>query len=180
MSDSHQEISAEIHEMELPGHPERPKEKKIIHFASGETLEVEDSEDEEDEEDMEDVEESPPKRSPFQKPSTGFSFKRTVVLLGRISLLTCDLLGKSFAGALGLDVAKYQYAVDQHRRDQKAARSRATERPVEPIRHASGPAGSRYGATGNVSCTAAPQETREDIKEGCYNRGYQEDDDDSK
>lgn len=164
MSDGHQETSAETHEMKLPGCPERPKEKKIIHFASGETLEVEDSEDEEE---AEDDEESPPKRSPFQEPSTRFSFKKTVVFLGRISLLTCDFFGRRFAGALGLDVAKYQYAVDQHRRDQKVTRSGASARP----------AGSRYGATGNVSSTAAPQDRQEDVKEGCYNGGYEEEED---
>ncbi|XP_029965354.1 protein FAM177B [Salarias fasciatus] len=173
MSEGHQEISAEIHETELPGCPERPKEKKIIHFASGETLEEEDSEEEED------VEELPPQRSPFQRPSerTRFSLKKTVVLLGRISLLTCDFFGRSFAGALGLDVSKYQYAMDQYRRDQKATRSRAAGGPVESTHRSPGPAGGRYGATGHASCTAAPHQRPEDLKEGCYNRGYQEDDD---
>ncbi|CAN9507784.1 unnamed protein product [Ophioblennius macclurei] len=175
MSDRHQEIPPEIHEMEFPGRPERPKEKKIIHFASGETLEVDDSEDEEE------VTEPPPKRTPFQeRSSTGFSFKKTVVLLGRISLMSCDFFGKRLAGALGLDAAKYQYAVNQYHRDQKATRSRATGEPVESIRQTSGPAGSRYGAVGSTSRSAAPQERHEDLKEGCCNRGYQEDDDNAK
>lgn len=33
--------------------------------------------------------------------------------------LACDFLGKNLAGVLGLDAAKYQYAIDQHQRNHK-------------------------------------------------------------
>lgn len=177
MSDGHQEnpartsiyhISAELGETELCERREKLKEKKVIHFSSGETVEVEDSEEEE---------ESSPQRNPFQDPAekTRLSFRKTLVLFGRVSLMTCDFLGKRFAGALGLNVAKYQYAMDQYHRDHKAPRSRATERPAESSRLSSGAAGSRYGTTG---CAAA-QDRNKDLKEGYHNRGYQEDEETS-
>lgn len=33
--------------------------------------------------------------------------------------LACDFLGKKLAGVLGLDAAKYQYAIDQYHRNHK-------------------------------------------------------------
>lgn len=33
--------------------------------------------------------------------------------------LACDFLGEKLAGVLGLNTAKYQYAVDEHQRDNK-------------------------------------------------------------
>lgn len=33
--------------------------------------------------------------------------------------LACDFLGKKLAGVLGLDAAKYQYAIDQYQQNHK-------------------------------------------------------------
>lgn len=168
MTDSHQEKPADIKEAELP---ERPKEKKIIYFSNGETLEVEDSEEEEEEE---------PRRSPFQEPATRFSFRKMALLIGRKSLLACDYLGKRFAAVLGLNVAKYQYAIDQYHRHHKETGSPAAEEPTQSVQLSCLPARGRYGATGDVSCSAVPQERQEESTEGRHNRGYREDEDVSK
>lgn len=161
-----------------------PQQKKVIHFSSGEILELEDSEEEEEEGE----EEQPSNRAPFKEPAqrTKFSFKNVAILVGRISLLACDFLGERLAGALGLNAAKYQYAVDQYHRDQKKKISRATDDVknqghLESTHLSPGLDGSCYGATGDVNCPADPQEScyekHADRKEGCHNRGYQVDED---
>lgn len=37
--------------------------------------------------------------------------------------LACDFLGKKLAGVLGLDAAKYQYAIDQYQQNHKVKHS---------------------------------------------------------
>lgn len=181
MTDSHQETSADIQETEFGG-TSLSKKKKIIHFSSGETLEVQDSEEEEEED------EQSSKRAPFREPAerTRFSFKNVALLVGRISLMTCDFLGERLAGALGLNAAKYQYAIDQYQRDHKSqtTSSRATDGleggQAETIHLSPGLDGSHYGATGDVSCPVDPQESCEEKhvwRKGRHNRGYQADED---
>ncbi|XP_037607439.1 protein FAM177A1 [Sebastes umbrosus] len=176
----HQETSPDIQETQF-GSPALSKQRRVIHFSSGETLEEEDSEEEEEEEQSSN---RPPFREPAEK--TRLSFKSVAFLLGRISLLTCDFLGERLAGALGLNAAKYQYAIDQHHRDHKTTSSRATDDltggQAESIHLSPGPDGSHYGAAGGSRCPAGSQESCNDEKhmdrsEGRYNRAYQADED---
>ncbi|XP_059212519.1 protein FAM177A1 [Centropristis striata] len=176
MNNSHQETSPDIQETEF-GDPALSTQKRVIYFSSGETL---------DEEDSEEEEEQSSNRPPFREPAerSRFSFKNVAILVGRVSLLTCDFLGERLAGALGLNAAKYQYAIDQHHRDHKKASSEATdlhlmEGQAETIHLSPGLDGSNYGATGDVQCPANSQErnieTHKDRSEGFHNRAYQED-----
>nr|XP_046228193.1 protein FAM177A1 [Scatophagus argus] len=174
MNNSEQETSLEIEETQF-GDPAVSKQTRIIHFSSGETLEEEDSEEEEEQSS------DRPFREPAQK--TRFSFKNVVILVGRISLLTCDFLGQRLAGALGLNAAKYQYAIDQHHRDHKTRREATDdlrEEHAEAI-HLSPELRSQYGATGDVRSPVDSQnscaEKHMDRREGCHNRGYQADED---
>ncbi|XP_049446640.1 meprin A, alpha (PABA peptide hydrolase), tandem duplicate 1 isoform X2 [Epinephelus fuscoguttatus] len=174
MNSSHQETSADIQETEF-GSPALSKQRRIIHFSNGETLEEEDSEEEEQ------VSNRPPFLEPAEK--ARLSFKNVAILVGRISLLTCDFLGERLAGALGLTAAKYQYAIDQHHRNQKRKSSKATdnlmEEQAETIQLSPGPDGSHYGATGDTKCLADSQESCDkkhmDTSRGCQNRAYQAD-----
>ncbi|XP_069559158.1 protein FAM177B [Brachyistius frenatus] len=180
MNDRHQETLADIHQSEFGG-PASSKERKILHFSSGETLEVEDSEEEEEEEE----EEQSSDRSPFKEPAerTRFSFKAMALLVGRISLLTCDFLGARLAGALGLNAAKYQYAIDQHYRDHKTTSNRGegdlVKGQAEMTHLTPGLDGNHYGATGDSSCASEPTEScgekHLERKEGRHNRGYEAD-----
>ncbi|XP_035534129.1 protein FAM177A1 isoform X2 [Morone saxatilis] len=177
MNNSHQETSLDIQEAEFGG-PDVSKQRRVIHFSSGETLEEDDSAEEE---------EQPSNRPPFKEAAerARLSFKNVAILVGRISLLTCDFLGERLAGALGLNAAKYQYAIDQHHRDHKTTSSQAKddlrEGQVETIRLSPGLDGSHYGATGDVRCPADSRESCDekhmDRNEGCHNRGYQADED---
>uniref|UniRef100_A0A3Q1GA45 Family with sequence similarity 177 member B n=1 Tax=Acanthochromis polyacanthus TaxID=80966 RepID=A0A3Q1GA45_9TELE len=170
MQRCHQETPGDFWETEFGG-PSWSRQKKVIHFSSGETLELEDSEEEEEED------EQPSNKTPFKEPveKTKFSFRNVVVLVGRISLLACDFLGERLVGALGLNAAKYQYAVDQFHRDQKKQPSpgpddvRNQER-LESIRLSPGLEGSRYGASGDGNRPDDPQRIK-----GRDNRGYQAD-----
>ncbi|KAK5880476.1 hypothetical protein CesoFtcFv8_023499 [Champsocephalus esox] len=120
---SNQESSADIQETEF-GSPALSKQRRIIYFSSGETMDEEDSEEEEER-----SSDRPPFREPAEK--SRLSFRNVAFLVGRISLLTCDFLGERLAGALGLKAAKYQYAIDQHHRDHKTKSSGASEDLME-------------------------------------------------
>ncbi|XP_028253267.1 protein FAM177A1 [Parambassis ranga] len=171
MNNSNQETSAEF------GGTASSKEKKVIHFANGETLELEDSEEEEEEE------EQSPNRGPFKEPAerTRFSFKNVAFLVGRISLLACDFLGERVAGVLGLNAAKYQYAIDQYHRDHKVTDSDVMQGQAETTNLSPAQDGSHYGATRDVNWPAHPQKSCDvkhiSSKDGCHNRGYQEEGD---
>ncbi|KAK2856560.1 hypothetical protein Q5P01_005295 [Channa striata] len=159
------------------GSPAPSKEKKIIHFSSGETLEL----------DSEDEEEQPSCRPPFTEPTerTGFSFKNLALLIGRFSLMTCDFLGERLAGALGLNAAKYQYAIDQYHHDNKKTSSQATnaigETQAETIHISHGQDRNQYGATqagegpANLQDSCDERRRKEYRNEGHHNRGYEED-----
>ncbi|XP_026196559.1 protein FAM177A1 isoform X2 [Anabas testudineus] len=148
-----------------------PSKKRIIHFSSGDTLELEDSEEEE---------ERSSSAPPFTEPTetTRFSFKSLAVLVGRVSLLTCDFLGERLAGALGLNAAKYQYAIDQYHHDRKRKSDHATdvqkEGQAEATQLSCGQTGTHYGATSDARCLADPQEH---TGEGYCNKGYQAEED---
>ncbi|XP_075939778.1 uncharacterized protein LOC142941665 [Anarhichas minor] len=180
MNDGHQEPSSDVQETEF-GSPARSKQRRTIHFSSGETLEQKDSEEEEEEE------EQSSNRPPFREPErTRLSFKNVAILVGRIALLTCDFLGERLAGALGMNAAKYQYAIDQHHRDHKTTSSQAKdnlrEGQAETIHLYPGLKDrSHYGATGEARCPADSQascdEKHMDRSEGRHNRAYQADED---
>ncbi|XP_062293244.1 protein FAM177B isoform X1 [Scomber scombrus] len=178
MNNSHQEVT-DTQETEFGG-AAPPKQKRIIHFANGETLEDEDSEEEEEEQSS--------NRDPFTEPAvrsskTRFSFKNVAFLVGRVSLLICDFLGERTAGALGLNAAKYQYAVDQYQRDNKTTSSQTKMGgQAETIHLSSGLHGSLYGATGDSRCPTDPQKSCDggkntDRNEGRHNRAYEGDED---
>uniref|UniRef100_A0A3P9Q521 Uncharacterized protein n=1 Tax=Poecilia reticulata TaxID=8081 RepID=A0A3P9Q521_POERE len=91
----------------------------------------------------------------------------------------CDFLGKRLAGVLGLNGAKYQYAVDRYYREQKVTCSSGEQ--AENTHLSSGLEGSHYGATGGASSPSDPGEGRDDKHgdkhKGCQNRAYQRDED---
>ncbi|XP_040016110.2 protein FAM177A1 [Gasterosteus aculeatus] len=159
MNHSHQEPSPDEF-----GSPALSKQTRIIHFSSGETLEQEDSEEEEEEQSN---------RPPFREPAdrTRLSFKSVALLVGRISMLTCDFVGERLAGALGLNAAKYQYAIDRHQRDQQTASSRAKDDPA-PHLYPGAEGRGHYGAAGGPGGDERHVET----SEGRHNRAYEADD----
>ncbi|XP_042246485.1 protein FAM177B isoform X2 [Thunnus maccoyii] len=184
MNNSQQEVT-DIQETELGGGaPSR--QKRIIYFSNGETLEEEDSEEEEEEEEEE---EQSPNRGPFREPAersskTRFSFKNVAFLVGRMSLMICDFLGERAAGALGLNAAKYQYAIDQYQRDHKTTTSSQTTNgqmkgQAETTHLSPGLDGSPYGATADTRHPADPQKSCDekcmDRNEGRHNRAYEAD-----
>ncbi|XP_051880095.1 protein FAM177B-like [Pristis pectinata] len=85
----------------------KEKPRRVIHFASGETM-VESSSEEELEE------EQPVQRvDPSTLPWRHFLWF-WVTHFARRSLFTCDFLGEKLADLFGLTTAKYQYAVDEY------------------------------------------------------------------
>ncbi|XP_071007771.1 protein FAM177A1-like [Oncorhynchus clarkii lewisi] len=143
-------------------------QRRVIHFASGETLEEDDSEEEDtlQEEVFREPEDMP------KLPWRAFTWS-----LGRKSLRTCDFLGEKLAGLLGLNTAKYQYAVDEHQRDNKNTGSKDTECSYEKRRersHLSLRMSSEYGATCSQGVPAGSQAT-EHRTTGSHNMGYQDD-----
>lgn len=146
------------------------KQKRVIHFTSGETLQQQDSDEEEEEEE------------PTFRERTKLSFKNLARLVGRMSLFTCDFLGERLAGALGLKDAKYQYAIDQHRRAHKTTSRTATDGLMEeetgttPLSREENPG--HYGAT-EQTCPADTKTLYEKTQtdRGRHNKGYQEDKD---
>lgn len=173
MNISHQE-GIDIQETEFR-RPSLSRQKRIIHFSSGETLD-------EEEEDSEEEKENSPNEPPFGATAerAKFSWKNVAVVVGRKSLLTCDFLGERLAGLLGLNAAKYQYAIDEYHRDHNENcqdNERFMERQGERIHLSSRRDGSHYGA---IISPADQQicldEKLEDRKGGCHNRGYTEDD----
>ncbi|XP_024147756.1 protein FAM177A1 [Oryzias melastigma] len=148
---------------EIPGSA-LSNQRKILHFSSGETLEVEDSTDEELSEPV-----------PFEEPAgrTRLSFKNVALLVGRISLLACDFLGEKFAGVFGLNAAKYQYAIDRYHREHKIDE----QRQAETLNRSPGVGGSSYGATADVNHSSGPTGK---YSGGYLNQGYQGNKDKSK
>ncbi|XP_072300437.1 protein FAM177A1 [Eucyclogobius newberryi] len=114
------------------GAAEVSQQKRVIHFTSGDTLDL-DSEEEEE------------KPTLFRDNERKGRFRNLAMRVGRLSLLACDFLGERMAGFLGLRDAKYQYAIDQHQRKSKTVDRDTTDAgttPLSPQVNAS-----RYGAT---------------------------------
>ncbi|XP_069089948.1 protein FAM177B isoform X2 [Pleurodeles waltl] len=92
---------------------ESPKSpRKIIHFSSGETMEEYSTEEEEDDAPVE-----------FRKADTssmswGPYLQFWALRIATASFFTCEFLGGKLATLFGLNVPKYQYAVDEYSRRQ--------------------------------------------------------------
>ncbi|NP_001120611.1 protein FAM177B isoform X1 [Xenopus tropicalis] len=90
--------------------------RRIIHFASGETMEEYSTEEEEEEEEEE--------RIDFRSVDTAkMSWKSYiqfwVIRIATGAFYTCDFLGGRLATLFGLTVPKYQYAIDEYDRRQE-------------------------------------------------------------
>uniref|UniRef100_A0A8C1YM69 Uncharacterized protein n=1 Tax=Cyprinus carpio TaxID=7962 RepID=A0A8C1YM69_CYPCA len=152
-----------------------PRQVKVIHFSSGETLTEDD--DGEEEEAQHQLHQAPSVSDPGTWTWKDYSrFWGTQIL--RKSLLFCDFLGEKMAGLLGLNAAKYQYAVDQYQREHKneaegEVLSASTSVNDEEIINLSKIASKhkQYGAT-NVQ--DLPQQTLEETLryKGEQNEGY--------
>lgn len=161
----------------------KSQRKKVIYFSSGETLEDSDEEEEEEED------ESSARRA-FREPTEKAKslWRNAVVLVGRTSLRSCDFLGEKLAGLLGLNAAKYQYAIDEYHRDNKVTadddskaahkghcESVAESTQISTTRHGI----IEYGAT--TSDVALPGfVTSNDMNsgngnQGAHNKGYEPD-----
>lgn len=174
MNDNHQHTLLDVQETEFGSSTE--SKQRRIYFTSGETLEEEDSEEDEQEQ----------QQQPFDIHPQRYTFKRIALLIGRMSLLTCDFLGKKLAGVLGLDAAKYQYAIDQYQQNHKGTNDQATAASAsdgktqmsnltaELERH-------RYGTFGRSSCETEPQKCCDEKQThrngGCNNSAYQPNED---
>ncbi|XP_009293287.1 uncharacterized protein [Danio rerio] len=130
---------------------------KRIHFSSGETLTDEDSEEEEDLHQT---------ASCVTEPGNWTWKDRSRIWGSRFlnkSLQYCDFLGERMAGLLGLNAAKYQYAIDHHR-DHKFVQEEAIAEPSstntsmnEEKINLSQMASKQYGATNTAD--AAQKQT---------------------
>uniref|UniRef100_A0A8C8DVZ1 Uncharacterized protein n=1 Tax=Oryzias sinensis TaxID=183150 RepID=A0A8C8DVZ1_9TELE len=131
--------------------------RKILHFSSGETLEVEDSTDEE-----------LSKPIPFEEPAgrVGDLLENNVPVWS-----SCDFLGERFAGVFGLNAAKYQYAIDQYHRKHKVYLSKTL---LEIYKHKQMcEDSSTYGAMANLN-VSSNSTGRCGNSGGYLNKGYQE------
>ncbi|XP_056150349.1 protein FAM177A1 [Lampris incognitus] len=146
--------------------------KRIIHFSSGETLEEEEEREEE---------EVPTNGEAFTGAAEKgkFSWINFVILVGRMSLRTCDFLGEKLSGLLGLNAAKYQYAIDQYHREHKIKSSPDTEEGLAEggaeRTHLSSRERKEYGATQSPRTPSCFDQKAEGQNQGLHNQGYQED-----
>ncbi|XP_014000081.1 protein FAM177A1-like isoform X1 [Salmo salar] len=152
--------------------PSLSQQRRVIHFSSGETLEEDNSETEED----------TSHEQVFREPEDMLKlpWRAYTWSLGRKSLRTCDFLGGKLAGLLGLNTAKYQYAVDEYQRSIKTKPSKETECSYEEgteIIHLSSRMSSEYGATSSHRLPAGSQASQniEHRTTGSHNKGYQND-----
>ncbi|KAJ8271031.1 hypothetical protein GJAV_G00121980 [Gymnothorax javanicus] len=158
-----------------------PQRKKVIHFANGDTMEMDSSDGDGD----------APQKEPFSAPenTAQISWRAYSWCLclkaGRKSLQTCDFIGAKLANLMGLNMAKYQYAIDQFHRDQTEGRKcRGTdgapcvEGGAEMIQ-LSPETGAQYGATKSLrlpGLEASPYSAEHDSRAtGSHNKGYQDD-----
>ncbi|XP_056436905.1 protein FAM177A1 [Gadus chalcogrammus] len=134
------------------------QERRVVHFASGETME-----EEEDEED--------PTHETLREPSERIwrSWRKTGGLVMKMTLCACDFLGARLASLLGLDSAKYQYAIDLHRRRQPQRR----DDPQVP-EDLSGARGERIVLSTRPDRTYSATEPRT-VGQGAHNEAFQHD-----
>ncbi|KAL0967504.1 hypothetical protein UPYG_G00253090 [Umbra pygmaea] len=147
------------------------QQRKVIHFSSGETLEDDDSEKEEEEDKSED------QMFKEDKDMAKVPWRACIWSLGRKSLRSCDFIGGKLAGLLGLNTAKYQYAVDEYQRETQKIVSKDSacfyDEGTEKIQLSSRMS-RKYGTTPlhrSVSLVCKNTEHRT----GSHNIGYQND-----
>ncbi|KAJ8270032.1 hypothetical protein GJAV_G00109560 [Gymnothorax javanicus] len=87
--------------------------RRVIHFASGETMEEYSTEEEEEPEKKDLL--SPDPSNMTWGPYVWFQMLRAA--LSTIS--ACDYLGEKLASALGISLPKYQYAIDEYYKEKK-------------------------------------------------------------
>ncbi|KAA0708210.1 BRO1 domain-containing protein BROX [Triplophysa tibetana] len=96
-------------DQELSDYDVKAQKKKVLYFSSGEILT--ESEEEEDEDEL---------HQTFWVSQGNWSLKERSRFWGthvlKMSLRICDFFGEKMASLLGLNSAKYQYAIDQHHR----------------------------------------------------------------
>uniref|UniRef100_A0A6I8SLS5 Family with sequence similarity 177 member A1 n=1 Tax=Xenopus tropicalis TaxID=8364 RepID=A0A6I8SLS5_XENTR len=97
--------------------------RRIIHFASGETME-EYSTDEEEE--LQERKEVLPAADP-SKLTWGPYLWFYMLRVATSTLSVCDFLGEKIASVLGVSTPKYQYAIDEYYRMQKEAEEEEEE-----------------------------------------------------
>ncbi|KAI4899149.1 hypothetical protein NFI96_013244 [Prochilodus magdalenae] len=93
----------------------KSQQRKVIHFSSGETLEEGGSEDEMAEQPYQTFAKAGQQENLTWR---GYAWRWATRVVIK-SLQTCDFLGGKLAGLLGLNHAKYQYAIDEYQRYQK-------------------------------------------------------------
>ncbi|KAJ8009162.1 hypothetical protein DPEC_G00086040 [Dallia pectoralis] len=146
------------------------EQKRVIYFSSGETLEEEDSDEEE---------KVPVEEQMFREPedTPKLPWRAVPWSLGRKSLRTCNFLGEKLAGLLGLNTAKYQYAIDEYQRDSKKTGRKETESSYEERRETielSSRINNEYGATTMHIIGSQPTKNTKHKTTGSHNNGYQE------
>ncbi|XP_061099854.1 protein FAM177A1 [Conger conger] len=155
--------------------------RKVIHFANGDTLE----------QDCSDEEEEAPKKEPFSAPDNTVqnSWRQHSWCLcmkaGKRFIQTCDFVGGKLANLVGLNMAKYQYAVDQFQREkpegskgQGADGAPGLKEGDETIR-LSPQRSVQYGATKSPPVpgvwTSPSSAEHQRSGTGSHNKGYQDD-----
>ncbi|XP_035276746.1 protein FAM177A1 [Anguilla anguilla] len=155
--------------------------KKVIHFANGDTLE----------QDSSDGEEATPRKEPFSAPDSTartswreYSW-RLCVKAGKKSIQTCDFIGEKLANLAGLNMAKYQYAIDQFHRDKtEGSKGQGTDEApcveegaetiqLSPRKSADYGATEAPGVPGLWVTSSSAEHSRR--TKGSHNKGYQED-----
>ncbi|XP_056424379.1 protein FAM177B isoform X2 [Hyla sarda] len=101
-----------LKEIELGDVEKKRVPRRIIHFANGETMEEYSTEEEDDEDDQ---------RIDFRNVDTTQMSWRTyvqfwILRVATTAFFTCDYLGGRLATLFGLNVPKYQYAIDEYQR----------------------------------------------------------------
>ncbi|XP_019406867.1 PREDICTED: protein FAM177A1 isoform X1 [Crocodylus porosus] len=89
--------------------------RRVIHFASGETMEEYSTDEEEDEQEKKDL-------LPPIDPTTltwGPYLWFQMLRVATSTLSVCDFLGEKIASVLGISTPKYQYAIDEYYRMKK-------------------------------------------------------------
>uniref|UniRef100_A0A8C4Z9I1 Uncharacterized protein n=1 Tax=Gadus morhua TaxID=8049 RepID=A0A8C4Z9I1_GADMO len=129
------------------------QQRRVVHFASGETME----------EDEEDPTHDETLREPSER--TWRSWRKTGA---------CDFLGARLASLLGLDSAKYQYAIDLHRRRQPQRRDDPQVGGRTENRTGRGARGERIVLSTRPDRTYSATEPRT-VGQGAHNEAFQHD-----
>ncbi|XP_030051844.1 protein FAM177B isoform X2 [Microcaecilia unicolor] len=108
MEDTGEVVQNKLEEVDL-GKQRRPK--RIINFVSGETMEEYSTEDEEEDDKQKEIQ-----NVDTSTLSWGSYLQFWLMRIATSSFFTCDFLGGKLASLLGLNLPKYQYAIDEHYR----------------------------------------------------------------